>query len=46
VENLYKQRDLLLSAYRTNPKKLGDWGFEVNDTSQKKKKPNGEGGEG
>lgn len=52
LENLYKQRDLLLApvmesvkasrdllygANRTNPKKLGDWGYVVNDTPQKKK---------
>lgn len=27
----------LLGIYASSPKKLGDWGFEVNDTPQKKK---------
>lgn len=53
LENMYKQRDLLLAPvteslkgsrdalvgiYRSNPKKLGDWGFVVNDTPAPKKK--------
>jgi hypothetical protein len=53
VENLYKQRDLLLKpvidtvkasrdlllgANKKNPKKLGDWGFVVNDSPKAKKK--------
>ena len=37
-ETLRSSRDLLLAAYKTNPKKLGEWGFEVNDTPQPKKK--------
>lgn len=27
----------LMGIYKSSPKKLGDWGFEVNDTPQKKK---------
>lgn len=57
VENLYKQRDLLLAPVTDtvrasrdllmgvntkNPKKLGDWGFVVNDTPPKKKKDGGD----
>jgi hypothetical protein len=30
-EAVMASRDLLLGAYRANPKKLGDWGFEVSD---------------
>ena len=30
-------RDLLLGAYKKNYKKLGDWGFEVDDTPKAKK---------
>ncbi len=29
-------RDLLLARNKTNPKVLGEWGFEVDDTPQKK----------
>jgi hypothetical protein len=53
LENLYKQRNLLLAPvteslkgsrdalvgiHRSNPKKLGDWGFVVNDSPKAKKK--------
>ena len=38
-------RDLLLGVHRANPKRLGDWGFVVNDPRPRKKKP-GEDGEG
>lgn len=27
----------LMGIYKSSPKKLGDWGFEVNDTPRKKK---------
>ena len=27
----------LMGIYKSSPKKLGDWGYEVNDTPQKKK---------
>ena len=30
-------RDLLLSIYKANYKKLGDWGFEVDDSPKPKK---------
>lgn len=30
-EAVMASRDLLLGAYRANPKKLGDWGFKVSD---------------
>ena len=32
-------RDTLLGIYKTNYKKLGSWGFVVNDTPKAKKKP-------
>ncbi len=31
-------RDLLLGAFASNPKKLGEWGFTVNDTAKAKPK--------
>lgn len=31
-------RDMLLAANKTNPKKLGEWGFVVNDSPAPKKK--------
>ena len=30
---------LLKGIYRNTPKKLGDWGFEINDTPAAKKTP-------
>lgn len=30
-------KDLLKGVYRKNPKKLGDWGFQVDDTPKVKK---------
>ena len=35
-ESLKSTRDLLLSIYRDNPKELGQWGFEVDDTARAK----------
>lgn len=35
---LRASRDILLSVHASNPRRLGEWGFEVNDTPQKKKK--------
>ncbi|MBK7871820.1 MAG: hypothetical protein IPJ74_14640 [Saprospiraceae bacterium] len=33
LEKLIKSsRDLLKGVFKKNPKKLGEWGFEVNDT--------------
>jgi hypothetical protein len=34
-----KSRNLLLSIYSEHPKKLGDWGFDVNDTKHGGTKP-------
>ena len=38
---LKSSRDLLMGVYRSEPKKLGEWGFEVDDTPRpaKAKKP-------
>jgi hypothetical protein len=38
MNSVKASRDLLIGVYKTNPKKLGDWGFEVNDTPPRKKK--------
>jgi hypothetical protein len=32
-------RDVLLGVYKKNPKKLGDWGYEVDDSPKAKKEP-------
>ena len=38
LDDLLKQtRDLLKALYRTEPKKLGEFGFTVDDTPRKKK---------
>lgn len=37
-ESIKSSRDLLLGVYRDNPKILGEWGFEVNDTAAAAKK--------
>lgn len=38
IDDLLKQtRDLLKALYRTEPKKLGEFGFMVDDTPRKKK---------
>lgn len=38
VDGLIKSsRDLLKGVFKKTPKKLGDWGFEVNDTPRAKK---------
>lgn len=38
VDGLIKSsRDLLKGTFKKTPKKLGDWGFEVNDTPRAKK---------
>ena len=37
-ESVKASRDLLLGVYRDNPKQLGQWGFEVNDTAKAAKK--------
>ena len=37
-ESIKSSRDLLLGVYRDNPKQLGQWGFEVNDTVSTAKK--------
>jgi hypothetical protein len=36
-------RDVLLGVHRSNPRTLGDYGFEVNDTPPSKKNGNGNG---
>ena len=36
-ESIKSSRDLLLGVYRTNPKELGQWGFEVNDSKKASK---------
>jgi len=33
-ESIKSTRDLLLGIYRDNPKELGQWGFEVDDTAR------------
>lgn len=35
-ETLKASRDLLLGIYRSNPKKLGEWGFKVSDSPSSK----------
>ena len=42
-QTLRSSRDLLLGIHRSNPKRLGDWGFEVNDA---RRGPSGGGGGG
>jgi tryptophanyl-tRNA synthetase len=37
-ESILASRDLLLGVYRDNPKILGEWGFEVNDSVAAAKK--------
>ena len=39
MDSVKASRDLLIGVYKSNPKKLGDWGYVVNDTPQKKKDP-------
>jgi hypothetical protein len=40
LEDLLKQsRDLLKALYRTEPKKLGEFGFTVDESPRKKKTP-------
>jgi len=41
MNSVKASRDTLVGVYNSNPKKLGDWGFVVNDTPQAKKKDNG-----
>lgn len=36
-ESIKSSRDLLLGVYRTNPKELGQWGFEVDDSKKASK---------
>lgn len=36
-DTLRSSSQTLMGIYKSSPKKLGDWGFEVNDTPQKKK---------
>jgi len=36
-QTLRSSAKLLTGVYKNSPKTLGDWGFEVNDTPQKKK---------
>jgi hypothetical protein len=38
AESVKASRDLLLGVYRDNPKILGEWGFEVNDSVRATKK--------
>ena len=38
-KEIARSRDLLLALYRDNPRKLGDFGFVVNDTPKPAKKP-------
>jgi hypothetical protein len=38
TESLKATRDLLLGIYRDNPKELGQWGFEVDDSARAAKK--------
>lgn len=38
TESILASRDLLLGVYRDNPKALGDWGFEVDDSGAVAKK--------
>jgi hypothetical protein len=38
TESVKSSRDLLLGIYRDNPKILGEWGFEVNDSARASKK--------
>lgn len=38
-KEIARSRDLLLALYRDNPRKLGDFGFVVNDTPKLAKKP-------
>ncbi|MBK6977909.1 MAG: hypothetical protein IPH28_13065 [Cytophagaceae bacterium] len=35
IENVKASRDLLLGVFRSNPKRLGDWGFKVSDKPAK-----------
>ena len=37
LEALNGAKVLLKGVYRKNPKKMGDWGFQVDDTKQSKK---------
>ena len=34
AETVKATRDLLLGVHRTNPKRLGDWGFKVSDRAK------------
>jgi len=36
-QSVKASRDLLLAVYRDNPKILGEWGFEVDDSARAKK---------
>lgn len=38
VEAIKASRDLLTGVYRSQPKKLGEWGFRVSDNPGKQKK--------
>lgn len=38
-QSVKASRDLLLGVYRDNPKILGEWGFEVDDSARTKKAP-------
>ena len=38
MQSVKASRDTLVGIHRSNPKKLGDWGYVVNDTPQRKKK--------
>jgi hypothetical protein len=40
-KEITRSRDLLLAIYRDNPRKLGDFGFVVNDTPAPAKKTTG-----
>lgn len=35
TETIKASRDLLMGVYRTQPKRLGDWGFSVSDSPAK-----------
>lgn len=37
MNSVKASRDLLIGVYKSNPRKLGDWGYVVNDTPQKRK---------
>lgn len=46
TEAVKSSRDLLLGIHRTNPKRLGDWGFEVADPAPRRPRNGGGGGNG